>query len=70
MTAIHCDDPTCRLPSARIINGALVIESQHYGKKHYCTLSLTWLKDLLTNESQSGVPCAVTTVSAPKPAPP
>jgi hypothetical protein len=60
-TPIPCDTPNCSLPSARIINGALVIESRHRGEVHRCTLSLHYLLKLLTGRDESVLPSALTT---------
>jgi hypothetical protein len=48
---VSCTDPHCSLPVAKIINGALVIESRHYGKKHQGVISLEWLRDQLEKDS-------------------
>lgn len=42
---VWCDD--CETPTARIINGALVIESRHHSGKHKTVLSLEWLRSKL-----------------------
>jgi hypothetical protein len=65
-TPISCDNEHCRLPSARVVNGALVIESRHHGEVHRCTISLHWLQSLLTTRDNSVVFSPATTVSAQK----
>ena len=52
-TPIPCDDPECKLPVARVLNGALVIESRHHGKVHRGTISLHALENLLTTCNNS-----------------
>jgi hypothetical protein len=71
MTPILCDNDNCKLPSARIVNGALVIESRHHGEVHRCTISLHLLQSLLTVSDKTMLSCATTTVSASeRPLPP
>jgi hypothetical protein len=69
---VSCTDPHCSLPVAKIINGALVIESRHYGKKHQGVISLEWLRDQLeqatetkslTNSDKTVIRCAATALS-------
>lgn len=58
---IYCDDPDCRLPAGRIVNGSLVFTARHYGRRHEVTLSLEYLRQLiekdLTNEVQPMLCC-------------
>ena len=59
ITPILCDDQHCNLPSARIVNGTLIIESKHRGQLHRCTISLHRLQILLTQDEH----CVLDSVS-------
>lgn len=64
MTPIPCDNDNCNLPSARVQNGVLIIESRHHGEIHRCTISLHLLQNLLTLNDKTVLSSAATTVSA------
>jgi hypothetical protein len=70
MTSIPCDNQHCHLPSARVINGVLIIESRHHGEVHRCTISLQLLQNLLTIDTHSVIECAATTQNRHKAASP
>ena len=64
MTPIPCDNDNCKLPSARVQNGALIIESRHHGEIHRCTISLHLLQNLLTVSDKTVLSSALTVTSA------
>jgi len=47
-TPIPCDDDNCNLPVGHVVDDVLIIESRHHGKRHRRTISLHYLRKLLT----------------------
>lgn len=51
-TVLGCQCGACTLPYARVQNGILVIQSDHYGKTHTNVLTLEEVRRLLEDARQ------------------
>lgn len=49
---LRCTCGACRLPFAKIINGALVIESVHHGERHRNAIGIDHLLRLLSEQPE------------------